>query len=64
MDYPMALGEFSNDSDSDTEMTNFLIMEDDKGFWELCQPRVPRVQNFIETAVENYNDEQFQENFR
>lgn len=51
-------------SDSDGDLVDNIILDEDDCHCEICRPRFPRVQNFKETVVDNYTDEQFQKNFR
>ena len=64
----------SSNSSSDSDYADFFNndyildaydIDDEKDcYCNVCMPNIPRIQDFIEQVIDNYNDRQFQENFR
>lgn len=55
----------SESSDSDLEETfDFFFENDERCFCNLCWTRIPRIQDFMEQVIDQYNEKQFQMNFR
>lgn len=54
------------DEDPNIEIINFILFVDEEGrcFCNLCRPTIPRIQTYIEDVIDNYNDIEFQKNFR
>lgn len=60
------LDEFSSsdESDLDYDIIEHVIADDQECFFNICRPRIPRTQHFIEEVVNLYNDHHFQKHFR